>query len=92
MLFITSRYSDSDIAPSVFFFFFFFVFFLFFFSSFIVSGVRNLNNGPCFVKSVNNRSAVCQQNDDCSHGPPSVGCTYQKILKEDADFHNILEF
>ena len=44
---ITSRYSDFDITP---------IFF-----SYIISGVRNLNNGPCFVKSVNNRSVVCQE-------------------------------
>ena len=31
-----------------------------FFFSYIISGVRNLNNGPCFVKSVNNRSVVCR--------------------------------
>ena len=40
-----SRYSDFDITPSF---------------SYIISGVRNLNNGPCFVRSVNNRSVVCQ--------------------------------
>ena len=37
---IRSRYSDFDITPC----------FLY-----IISGVRNLNNGQCFVKSVNNR-------------------------------------
>ena len=37
---IRSRYSDFDITPSF---------------SYIISGVRNLNNGPCFVKSVNKR-------------------------------------
>ena len=42
---IRSRYSDFDITPSF---------------SYIISGVRNLNNGPCIVKSVNNRSVVCQ--------------------------------
>ena len=43
---ITSRYpEDFDITPSF---------------SYIISGVRNLNNGPCFVRSVNNRSVVCQ--------------------------------
>ena len=37
---IRSRYFDFDITPSF---------------SYIISGVRNLNNGPCFVKSENNR-------------------------------------
>ena len=37
---IRSRYSDFDITSSF---------------SYIISGVRNLNDGPCFVKSVNNR-------------------------------------
>ena len=40
MLSIRSRYSNFDITPSF---------------SYIISGVHNLNNGPCFVKSVNNR-------------------------------------
>ena len=39
---IRSRYSDFDITSSF---------------SYIKSGVRNLNDGPCFVKSVNNK--VC---------------------------------
>ena len=37
---IRSHYSDFDTTSSF---------------SYIISGIRNLNDGPCFVKSVNNR-------------------------------------